>query len=106
MKTITATIQGREKQIISVLLLTLVFTILLYSYFLGQTVFKIIAREKLEHQISEARSAVAALEVNYLALKNKVTLNFAYAAGFSDVATTKFISRKVVGKALSLNNEI
>ena len=76
-----------------------------YVYCVNQTVFNIIKRQKFEIQISELSSKIGVLESQYISLKNGVTIDVAHALGFKN-SSSEFVSRKSLGKGLSLNNEI
>lgn len=78
----------------------------LYVYFVGNTVYSVVSRQKTEKVLSGMQNEVEKLETNYLGLKASVTADLARAKGFTDISTAIYISRKALGKGLSLNNEI
>ena len=77
----------------------------IYVYCVNQTVFNIIKRQRFEIQISELSSKIGVLESQYISLKNAVTIDLARTLGFKD-SSSEFVSRKSLGRGLSLNNEI
>ena len=77
-----------------------------YIYYVDQTVFNVLKRQKFETQISELSSKIGILESQYISLKSGVTIDVAHALGFKDSGSREYVSRKSLGKGLSLNNEI
>lgn len=77
---------------------------LLYGYFVNQTILNVVARENVETELIELSSEVSSLEVEYIKLKNKIDLKFAYSLGYRDVSSVKFVSRKSLGKTLTIND--
>lgn len=106
MNAIVKKIDGKEKFIINAMFSLAVFLLLLYAYFLNSAVLNVVERSKAEREAVALRSKVAELEVKYISLKDRITLNFAYEAGFEDILKTHFVARKSFGKVLSLNNEL
>ena len=75
-----------------------------YTYAVNRTVFNVVATTKAEKGLAQSAAKVADLESHYMALKNKITLDFAYSQGFKDASSQQiFITKKSVGKALSFN---
>lgn len=78
----------------------------LYVYFVGHTIESVVLRQRAEKSIGNLENSMVSLESNYLALKNTVTAELAREMGFTEVSATKYISRKPLGKGLSLNTRI
>ncbi len=74
-----------------------------YVYFLSQTVYTAVLRQQTEKSIAALEGGIGNLELNYLNLKNTITPEIARARGFKEITTTQYISRKPLGRALSLN---
>jgi len=99
--------EGREKYIFLVLSSFFVFFLALYFYFLNTAIWQTAQREKMESKISSLIPEVSLLDGQVFSLQSGITLEHAYALGFKDVSgDVKFITRKSLGRALSLNNEI
>jgi hypothetical protein len=93
-----------RKKIIFSLFGGVVLFAFLYGYFVNQTILNVVARENIETKLIELSSEVSSLEVEYIKLKNKIDLEFAYSLGYSDVSNVKFVSRKSLGKTLTIND--
>lgn len=63
----------------------------------------VVAREKVESNISSLSTSIGTLEFKYITLKNTVTLDLAHAKGFEDASPSKFIARQSSGVSLSYN---
>jgi len=85
------------------LIVTLVLT---YAGLVHSTVHNIVAREDLIKQTRNKSGEIGVLEAHYFSLKNSVTLASAAELGFSEPATTVYISKKALGVARSTSNEI
>ena len=97
---------NKSKNIFWMLLFGIALSLSFYIYSVSQTTFNIVNREKLENDMLEIRFSLSDLESRYMAKKNSVNLEYAYSIGFKDASAVKYISKKSLGKALSLNNEI
>ena len=84
----------------------LVVVLGLYIYFLSNTVYTAVLRQQTEKSIAVFEDGIGSLESNYLNLKNTVTIELARGKGFKDIITTQYISRKSLGKSLSLNTNV
>ncbi|KKW11676.1 MAG: hypothetical protein UY50_C0008G0002 [Parcubacteria group bacterium GW2011_GWA2_49_9] len=73
------------------------FATSLYVYLLNTTSENGARWGKVEKEISSRGANVSELESRYLSLKQSVTLKVAYAKGFEDVKTVRFISTQKVG---------
>ena len=78
----------------------------LYLYFLSNTVYTTVLRQQAEKSIAFLEGSASTLESNYLNIKNTVTIELARARGFKDILSTQYISRKSLGKSLSLNTSV
>ncbi len=89
-------------------MLLLMIAVLLgsYIYFVNGAIFKIVAWQSAEKQISALGPAVGLLEANYLALERTVTMAKAATLNFQDAANPEFISRKPLGNSLSIRNDL
>ena len=84
----------------------IVFSFGLYLYFLSHTIYSVVERQRSEQTIATLQGSIEKLEAVYSNLKAHVTVSLAEAKGFTSVTSATYISRKPIGKALSLNNEI
>ena len=75
-----------------------------YIYAVNRTVFNVVAATKAEKNLTQSVAVVTDLESNYISLKNKITLDFAYSQGFQDASNQQiFIVKKPMGHVLSFN---
>lgn len=75
-----------------------------YVYMINRTVFNIVASTDAKKVLAQSSAAAADLESRYISLKNKITLDFAYAQGFKDASNQQiFIVKKPVANILSFN---
>jgi len=79
---------------------------LTYSYFLNHAVLNAVSLEKAEARKIALNANIGELDSRYIVKKNKIDREYASKLGFKEATDTKFISRKSLGKALTLNNEI
>lgn len=93
-----------KKSAILSLLLVNVVLIGGYIYGVNRTVFNVVASTKAEKALAQSAATSSDLESRYISLKNKITLDFAYAQGFQDASNQQvFIVKKPVTKTLSFN---
>ncbi|MBI2476121.1 MAG: hypothetical protein HYV67_02675 [Candidatus Taylorbacteria bacterium] len=78
----------------------------LYVYLVSSTVINAVERQKAEKSIIALEGSVEKLETAYSNLKRGVTVDLARSKGFTGISSATFITRKSLGKVLSLNNEI
>ncbi len=97
---------GDRKNIFWFLTLGVVISLGLYVYFVSQTVLSAVERQRAEKSISNLENSLEKLEAKYFDLKARITADLAQAKGFTNVSSATYISRKSLGKGLSLNNEI
>jgi hypothetical protein len=81
-----------------------VFAVVLasYLYFLGISVYAVIARKHAEQETSLMNAQISQLESEYVALDKVIDLAFARERGFSEVATPKYLSHTVPKTTLTL----
>lgn len=94
------------KRILSVLVVSALVFLGLYIYFVSTSVINILVRKEIEQKIALVNSYMSDLEAGYLTRKNEITLEYAYAQGFSNVTDKHFATR--VGSpsnGLTLNRE-
>ncbi len=103
-KTLKINTKNIEQKLVWGVFGLLVFSAISYVYFVNQTILNIVARENLEADIVVMNSEISELEFEYIAQKNKITLNYAYSLGYEDADNVKFASRKLAGQGLSLRD--
>lgn len=85
---------------------TLIFislaSIVVYILAINATVRNTVARQRLESEVANISTQLGELEFSYIGLKNKVSLEVAYARGFQNVSSPQYISRGE-SRSLSMN---
>lgn len=69
-----------------------------YVFFVQQTIMNVVEREKTLKEARVVSSEIGDMESAYIALKNNITLDFAYAQGFKDADATEYISKRELGR--------
>ena len=95
-----------EQKMFFVLLAVLVMLFGTYGFLVKNTVHNIVLRESLGKDRVVLVSNIADLNTSYIALKNAVTIEVAYAHGFQPASEPRFISKQSTLKTLSFNNAI
>ena len=75
-----------------------------YALFVNQTVMNIVERQSIEKEMAALESRVGNLEFEFIAKKNEINLDYAYAQGFEDILDTRYIARGDDGSRLTLRN--
>ena len=94
-----------QKRILNIMLYTIGALALCYVLILGNMVFNIVERKALEGHALTLSNEVGDLELEYLAVSQKVNLSLAYSLGFKDTKA-KFATRKPIGSISIAKNEI
>ncbi len=94
------------KRIFSVLVALAIFSFVLYGYFISVSVVNVLVRESASSDIVAISSKVSDLETQYLALKNEITIEYAYANGFKDIKDKRFTTRtSLANRGLTVNTQ-
>jgi hypothetical protein len=89
---------NNERKTFYVLVTLIAFVSFFYGFFVQQTIMNVVEREKTLKEARVLSSEIGDLESAYIALKNNITLDFAYAQGFKDADTTEYISKRALGR--------
>src|SRR5688572_23169106 len=84
------------------LVLGICIAALFYVYMVNKTVHNVAERQNMEAEIGKVNSKLSELEFASIAQKNKISPEYAYALGFTDVQRQQFISKKTELSGLSL----
>ncbi|MCK5059713.1 MAG: hypothetical protein KAR00_01030 [Candidatus Pacebacteria bacterium] len=95
-------IAQNDKRIFLILVFSILFSVLLYMYFINTAVLNVVERERLSAEIDLLQANVAELESTYAVLRSNITLSTAYSLGFREVSATQFIKRRPLS-SVSLN---
>lgn len=74
-----------------------------YVYFVNSAIINVVERQKTEREIASVNSRVSNLESSYLALNDKISIDYAFSMGFVKVEKEKYVHRKTLSANLSLN---
>ena len=75
------------------LVLLVVMSFGLYVYALNAVIRNTVARQNLELVAADLSTQASSLEYAYINLKNKISIDMAYAQGFKDISSPIYISR-------------
>ena len=104
MKNLFHQIQKFQKPAVWLLLMLNVLLAGGYIYVVNRTVFNVVATSNAQKTLAQSSATVADLESLQVSLKNKITLDFAYAQGFQDASNQQiFIVKKPIADTLSFN---
>lgn len=92
-----------ERKAFWYLVLIAVFFSGFYIYFVNGAIMNVVERQKIEKEIASINSRVSDLESSYLALNDKITVDYAMSIGFVKVAKEKYVYRKALSAKLSFN---
>ena len=88
------------------LLLACLFSIISYAFFVNKAIFEAVATGRISADISDTNARLGALQSRFLSLQSEATLSKAGQLGLKETDTERFISRKALGRGLSLRDEI
>jgi len=103
MKTKTLQINIFEKRVLTALVVLVFILVGFYGYFISKSIVNVIVREEINNDVVVVSSAISELEFEYIAHKNTINKEFANKAGFTKLASKRFVARKSFAK-LSLEN--
>ncbi len=98
-----------QQRLVTSVLIVLALVSCVYVYFIGTTIFNVIARKSAENQVKTLSSKVGELELEYLSLNNSLDLAKASSLGFSEPQgkSIEFASREsYVSTAVARGNEL
>lgn len=98
-------IEGNDRRIFWILLALLGVVLFAYIYFLGASVYSVIARKEFERESAQLVAKISILESEYVQLDKAVSLELAHANGFVDIAVPRYISREDTGSTFTLRTE-
>lgn len=90
----TITNYDKKRTVFFSLVLLSAIAFFTYMFFLGNTIFDLVARKNAETAIRDVSSKISSLELEVLSYNNQVTLDRAYELGFVNNSDPKFVSRK------------
>lgn len=77
--------------------------VLLYVYFMNQTVFNVAKRASLEQEMITKNSNISELEFKSIALRNEIDIKLAYSLGYKDVKDARYVSKNPTTALASLS---
>lgn len=92
----------KEKILVWLLSISIVVSFVLYMFLVNGAVLNVVAREEIGNNVATLNAHVSELEFEYIALKNSISIQYAYDRGFEDVEEVTFAKRLDV-PSLSLN---
>lgn len=101
MKTAYSFIQKNIFICTALLALAVVVTAILYGVLVQSAVVNVVERENIEADASELALRLGELEFSYIDLKNQVTIEHAYALGYTDINNPTYLSRSTALSVLT-----
>lgn len=68
--------------------------LMLYLFFIGQTVFKLVAEKNISNDIRTLSAEISELELQTLSLNDTISIERAYELGFVNAKKMQYVSRK------------
>lgn len=69
------------------------FALLMYLFFIGQTVFKLVAEKNITAQTRALAAEISQLELETLSLNDTISIEHAYELGFVDATSTQYVAK-------------
>lgn len=88
------TLNNIERKIFTVFTVGIFASFILYSYFVGTTVFNTVKMSSVLEESQVLSDNVGVLETEYFTLEKGITLAYAYSLGFKEPKNVVFTSRK------------
>ncbi|OHA25894.1 MAG: hypothetical protein A3C06_00360 [Candidatus Taylorbacteria bacterium RIFCSPHIGHO2_02_FULL_46_13] len=82
------------------------FSAFLYTVLVNKAIFQTVETKHVRSKMSEMSSGLNSLEERYLSLQKTATLQKALELGFAETENPKFVSRKSLGKGISVRDEL
>lgn len=82
---------------------TILFTMGLYIYFVNMTVLYTAQRQEMEEVLTDTRSQISQLELNFIENNRSVTKEYAKSLGFTEIKSVAFLNRS--DTSLTLNEQ-
>ena len=95
-----------SKTVFWTLLAGVVLLLITYIFYANSMVHNAVSIKNIEKEMVQLKSKIGELEFSYISVKNSINLDVAKDLGFVESKNITYISRKPIGKTISLNNEI
>ncbi len=92
----------KEKILFWLLAMVITAFFILYMFLVNGAIQNVVAREEIENNLATLNAEVSELEFEYIALKNSITIQYAYERGFEEAENITF-ARRGAGSNLSFN---
>jgi hypothetical protein len=92
-KTKTKTLALVGNKTLYMLLVVTFGALLCYLFFIGQTVFKLVAEKNISSEIKNISAEIGELELRSLSLNDTISIERAYELGFVDAKTTQYVAK-------------
>lgn len=102
----TKNLMNHREAIFFVLVALFVTSLVWYGYSVRKAIVNVVNREAIVKDIQRTSTDVSDLESKYFSLKNSVNIELAHKKGFKEAPVSMFVSKKALGSALSVGNQI
>lgn len=103
-KSLTTHFEEYDRRIFWAVVWCTVGLVFLYIYFLGTSVYSVIARKQAEAESADLLSRISLLEQRYVELDKDINLELAHKGGFVDVSVPRYLTREGVRDTFTLRD--
>ncbi len=101
-KSVLLQFEEHDRRIFWIFVAFFIFSLSLYIYFLGVSVFAVIERKGAEQRSASLTANIMSLESRYVTMSKKIDLALAHERGFVEVAAPLYVNGGQKGDTLTL----
>lgn len=101
-KSVLLQFEEHDRRIFWIFVVFFVFSLSLYIYFLGVSVFAVIERKGAEQRSASITANVMSLESRYVEMSKKIDLALAHERGFVEITAPVYINGTQKGETLTI----
>ena len=96
--------EEHERRILWIFVAFFIFSLSLYIYFLGVSVFAVIERKGAEQRAASLTANIMSLESRYVTMSKRIDLALAHERGFVEITTPVYVSASKKGETLTIRS--
>ena len=101
-KSVLLQFEEHDRQILYIFVVFFIFSLSLYVYFLGVSVFAVVERKGAEQRSASLTASIMSLESRYVTMSKRIDLALAHERGFVEVTKPVYISGTKKGETLTI----
>jgi hypothetical protein len=101
-KSVLLQFEEHDRRILWIFVAFFIFSLSLYIYFLGVSVFAVIERKGAEQHSASLTANIMSLESRYVTMSKRIDLALAHERGFVEITAPVYVSGAQNGESLSL----